>query len=82
MGEDIADRVRQIVAAQLGLREAEVRVGSSFVDLGADSFAVLELALAIEEAFDVEIPEAQSLQLRTVAEAIGQVVAARQRVGG
>ncbi len=78
MGQDVADRVQQIVAQQLGIPPAEVLASSSFADLGADSFGVVELMLAIEEAFDLAITDAEVEQLRTVGEAIALVVA-RQR---
>lgn len=78
MGQDVADRVQQIVAQQLGIPPAEVLASASFADLGADSFAVVELMLAIEEAFDLPITDAEVEQLRTVGEAISLVVA-RQR---
>lgn len=81
MGQDITDRVRQIVAEQLGIGEGEVRASSSFTDLGADSFAVLEMVLALEEAFEVEIADTETDRLRTVGDAIGFVVTARQRQG-
>jgi acyl carrier protein len=81
MGQDITDRVRQIVAEQLGIGEGEVRVSSSFTDLGADSFAVVEMVLALEEAFEVEIADTETDRLRTVGDAIGFVVTARQRQG-
>lgn len=79
MGHDIAERVQQIVAEQLGIPRAEVTTSASFAELGADSLAVVELLLAVEEAFDLEITDADTLQLRTVGDAIGHVMTVRRR---
>ena len=55
---NIEDRVKKIVAEQLGVKEDEVSNESSFVDdLGADSLDTVELVMALEEEFDTEIPE-------------------------
>lgn len=79
MGHDIAERVQQIVAEQLGIPRAEVSTRASFAELGADSLAVVELLLAVEEAFDLEISDADTLQLRTVGDAISHVMTVRRR---
>lgn len=79
MGQDIAERVQQIVAEQLGIPRGEVRASASFAELGADSLAVVELLLAVEETFDLEIAEAEASQLRTVGDAIGHIVTVRRR---
>lgn len=78
MGQDIADRVKQIVAEQLGVKVGEVREDVTFVDLGADSLALVETVLAIEEVFDLAIADADVAQLRTVGDAIGQVARMRK----
>ncbi|MBF8377919.1 acyl carrier protein [Alicyclobacillus mali] len=66
--EDIEARVRKVVANQLQLSESEVKPDSLFVDdLGADSLDLTELAVAFEDEFDLEIPEADFGQLSTVA---------------
>ena len=71
MREEIAERVRGIVAVQLDVKLSELRDDASLMaDLGADSFGLVELCLAIEEAFDLEIPDAQTEQLRTVVAAV------------
>lgn len=55
---DIAKRVKEIVAEQLGVEEAQVLTESSFMDdLGADSLDTVELVMALEEEFDIEIPD-------------------------
>ncbi|MBK7824244.1 acyl carrier protein [Nannocystis sp.] len=79
MREEIAERVRGIVAVQLDVKLSELRDDASLMaDLGADSFGLVELCLAIEEAFDLEIPDAQTEQLRTVGDAIAYVASRTQ----
>ena len=61
--ENIEQRIKKIVAEQLGVNEAEVKNESSFVnDLGADSLDTVELVMALEEEFDCEIPDEQATQ--------------------
>ncbi len=65
------DRVKAIVVEQLGVAETEVTPEASFVeDLGADSLDVVELVMALEEEFDVEIPDEDAEKIVTVGEAI------------
>ncbi len=65
------DRVKAIVVEQLGVAEAEVNPEASFVeDLGADSLDVVELVMALEEEFDVEIPDEDAEKIATVGEAV------------
>jgi acyl carrier protein len=67
----IDERVKQIVVEQLGVEEGEVTSSASFVDdLGADSLDQVELVMAFEEAFDVEIPDEDAEKIRTVKDAI------------
>ncbi len=67
----IDERVKQIVVEQLGVEEGEVTPSASFVDdLGADSLDQVELVMAFEEAFDVEIPDEDAEKIRTVKDAI------------
>ncbi|HMK31639.1 MAG TPA: acyl carrier protein [Terriglobales bacterium] len=67
----IAEKVKQIVVEQLGVDEAEVTPSASFVDdLGADSLDTVELVMAFEEAFDLEIPDEEAEKIRTVKDAI------------
>jgi acyl carrier protein len=67
----IDEKVKQIVVEQLGVEEGEVTSGASFVDdLGADSLDQVELVMAFEEAFDVEIPDEDAEKIRTVKDAI------------
>jgi acyl carrier protein len=58
---NIEDRVRKIVAEQLGVKEEEVKAEASFVDdLGADSLDTVELVMALEEEFETEIPDEEA----------------------
>jgi acyl carrier protein len=77
----IDDKVKQIVVEQLGVDEAEVTAGASFVDdLGADSLDQVELVMAFEEAFDIEIPDEDAEKIRTVQDAI-DYIAKNAKVG-
>ena len=68
---DIEQRVKKIVAEQLGVNEAEVKTASSFVDdLGADSLDTVELVMALEDEFGTEIPDEQAEKITTVQQAI------------
>jgi len=70
----VDDKVKQIVAEQLGVDEGEVTASASFVDdLGADSLDVVELVMAFEEAFDIEIPDEDAEKIKTVQEAIDYI---------
>lgn len=65
------DRVKHIVVEQLGVSADEVSPESSFVDdLGADSLDVVELVMALEEEFGVEIPDEDAEKIATVGEAV------------
>jgi acyl carrier protein len=71
---DIEQRVKKIVAEQLGANEADVKNASSFVDdLGADSLDTVELVMALEEEFDCEIPDEEAEKITTVQLAIDYV---------
>jgi acyl carrier protein len=70
----VEERVKQIIVEQLGVDEAEVTPKSSFVDdLGADSLDTVELVMAFEEAFDVEIPDEDAEKIRTVQDAVSYI---------
>ena len=70
---DIAERVKKIVAEQLGVKE-EVSNEASFVDdLGADSLDTVELVMALEEEFETEIPDEDAEKITTVQEAINYI---------
>jgi acyl carrier protein len=74
--ENIEQRVRKIVAEQLGVNEAEIKNESSFVDdLGADSLDTVELVMALEEEFETEIPDDEAEKITTVQQAISYIAA-------
>lgn len=69
--ENVEQRVKKIVAEQLGVNEADVKPESSFVnDLGADSLDTVELVMALEEEFETEIPDEFAEKITTVQQAI------------
>ncbi|MCB1650660.1 MAG: acyl carrier protein [Alphaproteobacteria bacterium] len=68
---DIADRVKKIVVEHLGVDEGKVTEGASFIDdLGADSLDTVELVMAFEEEFSVEIPDDAAEKIQTVGDAV------------
>jgi acyl carrier protein len=70
----VEDRVKQIIVEQLGVDEAEVTPNASFVDdLGADSLDTVELVMAFEEAFEIEIPDEDAEKIRTVKDAVDYI---------
>ena len=74
--ENIEQRVKQIVAEQLGVNESEIKNESSFVDdLGADSLDTVELVMALEEEFECEIPDEEAEKITSVQQAIDYVTA-------
>ena len=74
--ENIEQRVKKLVAEQLGVNEADIKNESSFVDdLGADSLDTVELVMALEEEFECEIPDDEAEKITTVQQAIDYVSA-------
>jgi acyl carrier protein len=72
--KEITEKVKQIISEQLGVEEAEVTPTASFVDdLGADSLDTVELVMALEENFDIEIPDDAAEKIRTVQDAIDYI---------
>jgi acyl carrier protein len=72
--ENVEQRIKKIVAEQLGVNEAEVKNESSFVDdLGADSLDTVELVMALEEEFECEIPDEEAEKINTVQQAINYI---------
>jgi acyl carrier protein len=70
----VADQVKKIIVEQLGVDEDEVTPDASFVDdLGADSLDTVELVMAFEEAFDIEIPDEDAEKIRTVQDAVDYI---------
>ncbi len=69
MVNDLSDRIRSMVAEQLGVEPAEVTKDASiFDDLGADSLDVVELVMLLEEAFDIEVPDDAVEEMRTIGD--------------
>jgi acyl carrier protein len=70
----IEERVKKIVAEQLGVKEEDIQNSASFVeDLGADSLDTVELVMALEEEFETEIPDEDAENITTVQHAIDYV---------
>ena len=73
---DTTDRVKKIVVEHLGVEEDKVTEGASFIDdLGADSFDTVELEMAFEEEFGIEIPDDAAEKIATVKDAISFIEA-------
>ncbi len=73
---NIEQRVKKIVSEQLDVKEADIKNESSFTeDLGADSLAVVELVMALEEEFETEIPDEDAEKITTVQQAIEYISA-------
>ena len=73
--ENLEQRVKKVVAEQLNINEADIKNESAFIDdLGADSLDTVELVMALEDEFGVEIPDDQQEKLRTVQNAIDFIV--------
>ncbi|MBI1992524.1 MAG: acyl carrier protein [Candidatus Omnitrophica bacterium] len=71
MAEAVTDRVRAIIAEQLGVKLEEVTDSASFIeDLGADSLDTVELVMALEEEFGIEIPDEDAEKMASVGDAI------------
>ena len=80
MAEAVADRVRAIIAEQLGVKLEEVTDSASFIeDLGADSLDTVELVMALEEEFETEIPDEDAEKITTVQQAIDYVTQRRSK---
>ncbi len=72
--DNIEQRVKKIVAEQLGVNESEIKLESSFEeDLGADSLDTVELVMALEEEFECEIPDEDAEKITTVQQAIDYI---------
>jgi acyl carrier protein len=74
MSATIEQKVKNIIADQLGVGEEEIKPTSSFIeDLGADSLDIVELVMAMEEEFEVEIPDEEAENIKTVQDAINYI---------
>ena len=75
----VDERVKQIIVEQLGVDENQVDSGASFVDdLGADSLDIVELVMAFEEAFDLDIPDEDAEKIKTVKDAVDYIEAKKK----
>ena len=80
MGTELDQRVSEIIIEQLGVPKEEIAPEASFIDdLGADSLDIVELVMAMEEAFDIEIPDEDAEKIQTIGDALSYV---RDRVEG
>lgn len=74
--DQIFDKVKAIIVDQLGVEEDEVNLEASFIeDLGADSLDIVELIMALEEEFEVEVPDEDAEKLQTVSDAVEYIKA-------
>lgn len=79
MSGDIEARVKEIICEQLDVKPEDVSEAKTFTeDLGADSLAIVELVLALEEQFDVKIPDDEVDKIKTVGDAVSYI---KSRVG-
>jgi len=70
----VEERVKKIVAEQLGMKVEEIKNSASFIDdLGADSLDTVELVMALEEEFEIEIPDEEAEKITTIQEAIDHI---------
>lgn len=73
---ETADKVKEIISQQLDVDGAQIKEESQFIeDLGADSLAIVELVLAFEEQFEIEIPDEDTEKIRTVGDAVSYIQA-------
>jgi acyl carrier protein len=79
MASPIEQKVKQIIVEQLGVDESQVENKASFVDdLGADSLDIVELVMAFEEAFELEIPDEDAEKIQTVGDAVNYIEAKKK----
>lgn len=69
----VFEKIKAIVAEQLGVDEADLTLETSFDDLNADSLDVVELIMALEEEFDIEIPDEDAEKIKTVGDAVDYI---------
>ncbi len=70
----VFEKVKKIIVEQLGVEEDEVAMESSFIDdLGADSLDIVELIMALEEEFDLEIPDSEAEKITSVGDAVDYI---------
>lgn len=69
----VFDKVKSIVVDQLGVDEADVTLETTFEELNADSLDIVELIMALEEEFDLDIPDEEAEKIRTVGDAVNYI---------
>jgi len=70
----VFEKVKRIIVEQLGVEEDEITMESSFIDdLGADSLDIVELIMALEEEFDLEIPDSEAEKITTVGDVVDYI---------
>ncbi len=70
----VFEKVKKIIVEQLGVEEDDIQMESSFIDdLGADSLDIVELIMALEEEFDIEIPDSEAEKITTVGDAVDYI---------
>lgn len=73
-GEEVFEKIKEIIVEQLGVTETSVTMEASFIDdLGADSLDIVELIMALEEQFDTEIPDADAEKIVTVGDVVDYI---------
>lgn len=78
MSDEILPKITEIICDQLDVEASEVEPSKSFTDdLGADSLAIVELVLALEENFDIKIPDDEVDRIKTVGDAVSYIQNAR-----
>ncbi len=83
MAQDIPSEVRRIIKEQLDVEEKDIKPESTFIDdLGADSLGLVELVLAFEEAFEIDIPDEDTEKIRTVQDAVDYIEMRRKSIVG
>ncbi|MAQ18633.1 MAG: acyl carrier protein [Sandaracinus sp.] len=71
---EIAEKVKEIISQQLDVDTDNIKDDASFIDdLGADSLAIVELVLAFEEQFEIDIPDEDTEKIRTVGDAVSYI---------
>lgn len=79
----VDEKVKEIIAEQLGVKKEEIKPESSFIDdLGADSLDTVEVVMALEEEFGIEIPDEEAEKITTVGEAVKYIEAKAKKKEG